>query len=135
MIKKLKEMSGTGGSAGFSAGTGEGVATKAAFGKKTKKRPSKPYRYKLSELLQEMSYSRFKNEAATRTKSQQLHRGIKEVHKKLREINTILEYASRMRTELNEGGEVKYSKFTEQAISQINEMAVKLYGKIKELKK
>lgn len=135
--KSIKEMSSTGGgSSGFSGSTGEGVATKNAFKK------SKPFTKSLSEgpvgfnnILQEMTYHRFKNEAATRTKSQQLHRGIKEVHKKLKEINTILEYASRMRSELNEGGEVKYNRFTENTLSQINEMAVKLYGNIKKLKK
>lgn len=133
MKKPIKEMSGTGGSAGVTPGTGMGVATKPAFKRKKKKRNP----YKLSNLMNEsITYSKFKNEVKTRTKQQQLHKSVKEVQKRLNEINKVLEYTNRMRNEITESGDtIKYSQFTEQALGKIKEMTVNLYKNIKELKK
>lgn len=136
-FKKMKskltnEMSSTGGTAGVTPGTGMGVATKHAF--KRKKKKSNPY--KLTSMVESLTYSKFRNEVKTRTKQQQLHRGIKEVQKKLNEINKLLEYTKRMREELNENGDsISYSRFTEQALGKIKEMSINLYKNIKELKK
>lgn len=47
----IAEMSGTGGSAGFTAGTGVGVATKGAFGRRKKKKRNP---YKLANLMNEI---------------------------------------------------------------------------------
>lgn len=140
---QLNEINVTGGTGGFTPGSGEGVATKYAFGKSHKQSPifrgkkKKKNKYKLSSLLNEsITYSKFKNEVKTRTKQQQLHRSVKEVQKRLNEINKVLEYTNKMRKELNENGDnIKYSRFTEQALRQIKEMTVNLYKNIKELKK
>lgn len=87
-------------------------------------------------LNEAITYSKFKNEVKTRTKQQQLHRSVKEVQKRLNEINKVLEYTNRMRNEITESGDnIKYSRFTEQALKQIKEMTVDLYKNIKELKK
>lgn len=131
-FSQLAEMSSTGGGATFTPGTGEGVASKI-FGKK-KKFKKLP---KLANIMNEsLTYSKFRNEVKTRTKSQQLHRSVKEVQKRLQEINKVLEFTNRMRQELSENdNNIEYSRYTEQALQQIKEMTVHLYKSIKELKK
>ncbi len=53
------------------------------------------------ELLNEVTYSKFKKDVKFRTKSEQLHKAIREVKRKLSEIDRIVEYTSRMKQELN----------------------------------
>ena len=86
------------------------------------------------ELLNEVTYSKFKKEVKHRTKSDQLHKAIREVKKKLQEIDRIVEYTSRMKQELSldEGG-VSYWKATESNIGKISEMMNHLNNKIKNL--
>ena len=131
-MSKIQENSITGGSAAFTPGTGIGVASKNAFGKKKKKKKRST---KLSSLLNEISYGKFRNESNTRSKSEALHKAVKEVKKRVKEINQLMEYTNRMRNELNKGGDLKYSRFTENAIQQISSMVAELYGNVKKLKK
>lgn len=86
------------------------------------------------ELLNEVTYSKFKKDVKHRTKSEQLHKAIREVKKKLQEIDRIVEYTSRMKQELSldEGG-VSYWKATESNIGKISEMMNHLNNKIKNL--
>ena len=86
------------------------------------------------ELLNEVTYSKFKNEVKFRTKNEQLHKAIREVKRKLSEIDRIVEYTSRMKQELSEGEEgLKYWKKTESNIATISEMVNQLNNKIKNL--
>jgi hypothetical protein len=86
------------------------------------------------ELLNEVTYSKFKNEVKFRTKNEQLHKAIREVKRKLSEIDRIVEYTSRMKQELSEGEEgVKYWKATQKNVSAISEMVNTLNNKIKTL--
>ena len=86
------------------------------------------------ELLNEVTYSKFKNEVKFRTKNEQLHKAIREVKRKLAEIDRIVEYTSRMKQELSEGEEgVRYWKKTESNIATISEMVNHLNNKIKNL--
>lgn len=86
------------------------------------------------ELINEVTYNRFKNEVKFRTKNEQLHKAIREVKRKLSEIDRIVEYTSRMKQELSEGEEgIKYWKATEKNVSQISEMVNQLNNKIKNL--
>jgi hypothetical protein len=86
------------------------------------------------ELLSEVTYGRFKNEVKLRTKSEQLHKAIREVKRKLAEIDRIVEYTSRMKQELSEGEEgVRYWKTTQKNLSSISEMVETLNNKIKSL--
>jgi hypothetical protein len=63
-----------------------------------------------------------------------LHKGIKEVKRKLAEINRIVEYTSYMKQELSEGEEgVRYWKNTEKNVATISEMVNQLNNKIKNL--
>jgi hypothetical protein len=86
------------------------------------------------ELLNESSYNRFKKEVSFRTKSEQLHKAIREVKRKLAEIDRIVEYTSRMKQELSEGEDgIKYWKATERNVATISEMVNHLNNKIKNL--
>ena len=85
------------------------------------------------ELLNEVTYSKFKNEVKFRTKSEQLHKAIREVKRKLQEIDRIVEYTSRMKQELSEDGGISYWKATQKNIGTISEMVNQLNNKIKNL--
>ena len=86
------------------------------------------------ELLNEVTYSKFKNDVKFRTKNEQLHKAIREVKRKLMEIDRIVEYTSRMKQELQEGDEgVKYWKATQKNVAAISEMVNHLNNKIKNL--
>jgi len=86
------------------------------------------------ELLNEVTYHKFKNEVKFRTKNEQLHKAIREVKRKLSEIDRIVEYTSRMKQELSEGEEgVKYWKATQKNVATISEMVNQLNNKIKNL--
>jgi len=86
------------------------------------------------ELLNEVTYGKFKKDVKFRTKSEQLHKAIREVKRKLAEIDRIVEYTSRMKQELSEGEEgIKYWKATQNNVSKISEMVNHLNNKIKNL--
>ena len=99
-------------------------------------RPSKGgFIYKqLFEELNE-SYSKFKTETKTRGKSDQFHQAVREVRKKVQEINRLFEYVSRLKSELSEGeGGLKYKVHTEKALAKIKEMVAQLNQNIKKFK-
>jgi hypothetical protein len=85
------------------------------------------------ELLNEVSYSKFKNEVTYRTKAERLHKAVREVKRKLQEIDRIVEYTSRIKQELSEGDGIQYWNRTNSAVSQISEMVSHLNNKIKNL--
>jgi hypothetical protein len=86
------------------------------------------------ELLNEVTYSKFKKDVKHRTKSEQLHKAIREVKRKLMEIDRIVEYTSRMKQELSEDeGGISYWKATQNNIGKISEMVNQLNNKIKNL--
>jgi hypothetical protein len=86
-----------------------------------------------NELLNEVTYHKFKNEVKFRTKNEQLHKAIREVKRKLMEIDRIVEYTSRMKQELSEGDGIQYWKATQKNVATISEMVNTLNNKIKNL--
>lgn len=87
------------------------------------------------ELLNEVSYGQFKNEVKLRSKQEQLHKAMREVKRKLNEIERIVEYTGRMKQELSESeGGVGYWNRTAQTVSTIAEMVESLNAKIQNLK-
>ena len=88
----------------------------------------------VSDELKE-NYSRFKNQTKTRTESDQFHQAIREVKKRVQEINKVFEYVNRLKNELNEDGKsLKYKKHTEAAMTKIKEMVSELSMNIKKFK-
>ena len=81
------------------------------------------------------NYARFRSETKTRTKPEQIYKAVKEIKKKLLEVDRLLEYTSRLRTEISEGdSEFKYSTHTTRALENIQEMIKHTYIKAKKLK-
>jgi len=138
---------------------GENVATKTAVSQGMKLAPGmpkdskifdykqitgkKPKTYKMyesienivkEEILKEGTYNKFKTEVKLRSKNEMLHKAIKEVKRKLMEIDRIVEYTSMMKQELSEGEEgLRYWKTTENNVSKISEMVNELNIKIQNL--
>ena len=86
------------------------------------------------KLLNEATYKQFKSEVKHRTKAEQLHKAMREVKKKINEIDRIVDYTQRMKQELSEGDGVAYWGRTEKAVAQIAEMVNHLTNKINNLK-
>jgi hypothetical protein len=81
------------------------------------------------------NYSKFKTETKTRGKSDQFHQAVREVRRKVQEINRLFEYVSRLKLELSEGeGGLKYKMHTEKALAKIKEMVSELNQNIKKFK-
>jgi hypothetical protein len=85
------------------------------------------------EELQE-GYAQFRNATKMRSKPDQFHQAVKQIKKKMNEINRIFEYVDRLKTELSEGEDLKYKKYTENAFQQIKESAKALFLKSTKLK-
>ena len=85
------------------------------------------------EMINEVTYGKFKKDVKFRTKSEQLHKAIREVKRKLQEIDRIVEYTSRMKQELSEDGGINYWKATQKNVATISEMVNQLNNKIKSL--
>mgnify|MGYP001360618279 CR=1 FL=1 len=76
------------------------------------------------------NYARFRNETKTRTKPEQFHSAVKDIKKKVNEINRLFEYMNRLQSELSESdGGLKYKKYTEKSIQQIKESTKQLFFK------
>lgn len=88
----------------------------------------------LVDLLKEISYSKFKTETKFRTKSEQLHKAVREIKKRSIEMDKLVEYTTRLKNELSEAdGGMKYWKATHNALGKISETMSQLNNKIKNL--
>jgi hypothetical protein len=94
-------------------------------------RPSKGgFIYKqLFEALKEPLQEGIKTDITRRSKSQQFNQAAKLANKKLKEVNSILEYASKLKIELNEAGNAPSTRLME----KIKISVIEAYKKIKEL--
>lgn len=89
----------------------------------------------LTGIYLKENYARFRSETKTRTKPEQIYKAVKEIKKKLLEVDRLLEYTSRLRTEISESdSEFKYSTHTTRALENIQEMIKHTYIKAKKLK-
>jgi hypothetical protein len=89
---------------------------------------------KKSETLQE-NYHRFKKETVTRTKAQQMHEAAKAIEKKLHEVNKILEYTSKLKSELfEEEGDSEVSHHTKKVMEKVTKSIAEAYSKLKNIK-
>jgi hypothetical protein len=84
--------------------------------------------------LNEVRYSQFKTQSKTRAPQEQLHMGVKEIYRKLDEINRLVEFTSRMKTELKgDAEEMNFLKRTHNSLFKINEKIQSINEKIKGL--
>jgi hypothetical protein len=83
----------------------------------------------LFEALKEPLQEGIKTDITRRNKSQQFNEAAKLANKKLSEVNAILEYASKLKVELNEAGNAPSTRLME----KIKISVIEAYKKIKEL--
>ena len=84
--------------------------------------------------INEVRYSQFKSQSKTRTPQEQLHMGVKEMQRKLDEINRLVDFTTRMKTELKgDAEEMNLLKRTHNSLFKINEKIQEINNKIKGL--
>ena len=84
--------------------------------------------------INEVRYSQFKSQSKTRTPQEQLHMGVKEMQRKLDEINRLVDFTSRMKNELKgDAEEMNFLKRTHNSLFKINEKIQEINDKIKGL--
>jgi predicted transcriptional regulator len=84
--------------------------------------------------LSEARYSQFKTETKLRTPTEQIHRAVREIRRKIDEMVKVVGHTERMKSELkgsNEG--MSYLKRTRNAINTISEKLQELNNRIKGL--
>ncbi len=86
------------------------------------------------DTLNEARYNEFKKMTQVRTPGEQLHRAIREIRRKIDEINKLVSYTEKMKTEMKEDvNEVNYLKRTKEALSKISAKIQETNNKIKRL--
>jgi len=84
--------------------------------------------------INEARYTEFKKMTQVRTPGEQLHRAIREIRRKIDEINKLVSYTEKMKTEMkSDASEVNYLKRTKEALSKISAKIQETNNKIKRL--
>ena len=84
--------------------------------------------------MNEARYSQFKNETKLRTPTEQIHRAVREIRRKIDEITKVVAHTERMKSELKSSSEgMSYLKRTHNAINTISEKIQDLNNRIKGL--
>ena len=86
------------------------------------------------EKLNESRYSQFKKQTEIVKPSSQMHVAIREIKKRLQEVNKIASYTTQLKKELSETTDVAYNKRTEAVISQLMKETATLYHNLKQIK-
>ena len=127
----LDEMSVTGGVAGYQ--TPYAFSTRAQAKKKKKMKyesVQKAMDAKYAALIE--SYSKFASGNPKHTPSQTVNGTIKEVAKKLQEIEQLVRYTSRLKNESGIAGST-YGKSTQNALNKISERLLKISERVRSL--
>jgi predicted RNase H-like nuclease (RuvC/YqgF family) len=84
--------------------------------------------------LNEARYSEFKRTTQVRTPSEQMHRAVREIRRKIDEINKLVDYTEKMKSEMkSDVNEVRYLNRTKEALSKISAKVQETNNKIKRL--
>ena len=84
--------------------------------------------------LNESRYSQFKKQTEVVKPSTQMQVAVKEIKKRLQEVNKIASYTSQLKTELSETNTLSYNKRTEAVIGQLMKETATLYQHLKQIK-
>jgi len=79
------------------------------------------------------NYHRFKRQTRERPKEEQYHQATKKISEKLDEVNRILEFTTRLKEELAEGGELKENTRTAKVTEMLKTKIAEAYKKLKNL--
>ena len=86
------------------------------------------------DILREARYSQFKSETKLRTPTEQIHRAVREIRRKIDEIVKVVGHTERMKSELKQSNEgMSYLKRTRNANQTISEKLQELNNRIKGL--
>ena len=84
--------------------------------------------------IKEGHYSEFKRTTQVRTPSEQMHRAVREIRRKIDEINKLVDYTEKMKSEMkSDVNEVRYLNRTKEALSKISAKVQETNNKIKRL--
>lgn len=84
--------------------------------------------------IKEARYSEFKRTTQVRTPSEQMHRAVREIRRKIDEINKLVDYTEKMKTEMKaDVNEVRYLNRTKEALAKISAKIQETNNKIKRL--
>ena len=84
--------------------------------------------------INEARYTEFKKMTQVRTPGEQLHRAIREIRRKIDEINKLVSYTEKMKTEMkSDANEVNYLKRTKESLAKISAKIQETNNKIKRL--
>ena len=84
--------------------------------------------------IKEGRYSEFKRTTQVRTPSEQMHRAVREIRRKIDEINKLVDYTEKMKSEMkSDVNEVRYLNRTKEALSKISAKVQETNNKIKRL--
>ena len=86
------------------------------------------------QKLNESRYSQFKKQTEVVKPSTQMHVAIKEIKKRLQEVNKIAGYTKKLRQDLSESNDVAYNKRTEAYLEQLIKETATLYQNLKQIK-
>jgi hypothetical protein len=86
------------------------------------------------QSLNESRYSQFKKQTEVVKPSTQMHVAIREIKKRLQEVNKIAGYTKQLRSELSESNDVAYNKRTEAYLEQLMKETATLYKNLKQIK-
>ena len=88
----------------------------------------------LRSQMNEARYSQFKKTTEVRTPTEQIHRAVREIRRKIDEISKVVGHTERMKNELKQSNEgMHYLKRTRNAINKISEKIQELNNRIKGL--
>ena len=84
--------------------------------------------------INEARYTEFKKMTQVRTPGEQLHRAIREIRRKIDEINKLVSYTEKMKTEMkSDANEVNYLKRTKESLAKFSAKIQETNNKIKRL--
>jgi len=84
--------------------------------------------------LNESRYSTFKKQTEVVKPSTQMHVAIREIKRRLQEVNKIAGYTKQLKNELSEVNDVNYNKRSEAYLEQLMRETAELYKSLKEIK-
>ena len=84
--------------------------------------------------IKEGRYSEFKRTTQVRTPSEQMHRAVREIRRKIDEINKLVDYTEKMKSEMkSDVNEVRYLNRTKESLAKISAKIQETNNKIKRL--
>jgi hypothetical protein len=86
-----------------------------------------------SKALNETRYSQFKKQTEVVKPSTQMYIAMKEIKKRLQEVNKIANYTNKLKTELSENNDIHYNKRTDVVIEQLMGEIKTLYKNLKQI--